>query len=150
MIAYWVNWIYVDCHGKTRYGAWNECEISLERAVKGVEWLKKHTENLVAAWVVRSEEQPDGSRKNTGAPYLEVFVDAFGCPPIQAQKVTDERGEPKKPILRNSDEFCCELNVCPTCGHIVEGVESMENFKFCPGCGQRIDWEGALKDALGE
>lgn len=60
-----------------------------------------------------------------------------------------ERGEPQKPILRNSDKYCCELNKCPTCGHIVEGVESMENFKFCPGCGQRIDWEGALKDALG-
>lgn len=36
----------------------------------------------------------------------------------------------KKPMLR----------VCPTCGHIVEGFESMENFNYCPQCGQAIDW----------
>lgn len=91
-------------------------------------------------WVNRSEEQPDETHKNTGTPYLEVFVDAFGNTVLQAEKVTDERNEPKKPILRESDEFQCELNVCPTCGHIVEGVESIEQLNYCSACGQRIDW----------
>lgn len=57
------------------------------------------------------------------------------------------RATPKKPILRNSDQYQCELNVCPTCGHIVEGEQTGEPFAYCPGCGQRIDWDGAAKDA---
>lgn len=48
----------------------------------------------------------------------------------------------KKPIFRENDAYQCELNHCPTCGHIVEDFKSMENFKFCPQCGQAIDWEG--------
>lgn len=52
----------------------------------------------------------------------------------------DFLGDAKKPILRNNDDFQCELNECPTCGHIVEGVENGERFNYCPGCGQAIDW----------
>lgn len=59
------------------------------------------------------------------------------------------RATPKKPILRESDDYQCELNVCPTCGHIVEGEVSMERFAYCPQCGQRIDWDAAGRDALG-
>lgn len=55
----------------------------------------------------------------------------------------------KKPVFREDDAYQCELNHCPTCGHIVEGVESGERFAYCPQCGQRIDWEGAERDALG-
>ena len=84
--AYWVNWIYTH-DGKACHGFWGEREFTLERAIQGVEWLKEHTENLVCAWVVRSEEQPDGRNKNVETPYLEVFVDAFGYPAIHVMKV---------------------------------------------------------------
>lgn len=49
---------------------------------------------------------------------------------------------PKKPILRNNAQYQCEINECPTCGHIVEGEESGEKFRYCPQCGQAIDWDG--------
>lgn len=56
---------------------------------------------------------------------------------------------PKKPVFRENDACQCELNHCPTCGHIVEGEESGERFAYCPHCGQRIDWGAAERDALG-
>ena len=95
MSLYWVNWIYMH-DGKACHGFWSESEISLERAIKGVEWLKEHTENLVCAWINRSEEQADGNHKNVGTPYLEAFVDAFGYPAREALKVMDECNEPSK------------------------------------------------------
>lgn len=57
------------------------------------------------------------------------------------QEVTNFPVTPKKPILRNNDQFKCEINECPTCGHIVEGEESGEKFRYCPQCGQAIDWK---------
>ena len=89
MSLYWVNWIYMH-DGKACHGFWSESEISLERAIKGVEWLKEHTENLVCAWINRSEEQADGTHKNVGTPYLEAFVDAFGYRTERTLKVLED------------------------------------------------------------
>lgn len=139
-MLYWVNWIYTH-DGKACHGFWSEGEITLERAVKGVEWLKANTENLVCAWVNRSGEQPDGSHKNTGTPYMEVFVDAFGYPSLQVMKVVDECGEPKEPIIHSETaERPYPASFCPECGHILMD-EYNDNFNFCPDCGQRIKWD---------
>lgn len=58
------------------------------------------------------------------------------------------RATPKKPVFRNNDEYECQMNECPACGHIVEGERTGEPFAYCPACGQRIDWDGAARDAL--
>lgn len=139
MNLYWVNWLYINSDGKTCQGFFGEGQISLEKALKESAWLRDD-EKTVCLWINRSEEQPDGSFKYAGTPYMESFVDAFGNRTARTLKVMDEREEPKKPMLRKSDEFQCELNVCPTCGHIVEGVESIEQLNYCSACGQRIDW----------
>ena len=59
-----------------------------------------------------------------------------------AESVDLSRAFPKKPILRNNEQYQCEINECPTCGHIVEGEESGDEFRYCPPCGQAIDWDG--------
>lgn len=131
-MLFWVNWIYVDEGGKVCYGAWNECEHTLKRAREGVEWLKASAENLVCAWVTRSDEQPDGGHKNTGTPYMEVFVDAFGKNAYQPMTVVDERGEPKYPVPVAVPLYKFR---CPVCEQILG-----DGFRFCPNCGQAINW----------
>ena len=45
----------------------------------------------------------------------------------KAESKWEERNIPKKPLV----------NKCPTCQELVVYVE-----KYCPECGQRLNWEG--------
>lgn len=87
---YWVNWIKLD-EGKACHGFWSKGEITLERAIESVEWLKENIKGLICAWVNRSDAQPDGTHKNTGTPYMEVFVDVLGYPARKTMKVVEEQ-----------------------------------------------------------
>lgn len=48
------------------------------------------------------------------------------------------RDTPKRPRKEWNSDHTRDWPVCPTCGLSVEGL--YRQFKFCPECGQRLDW----------
>ena len=54
-----------------------------------------------------------------------------------------ERQMPKSPDYEGDGyadgELVCDTWICPNCGKYYE--VDYDNYKYCPECGQRIDWE---------
>lgn len=118
----------------------DEAESVLERVFKGIEAEGFLWRNFVQMFAEAQCALDDPETMKFG--WLKLLTGNYDGTLLFIEEVADECGESKKPIFREIDKFQCELNVCPICGHIVEDVESMENFNYCPGCGQRIDWSG--------
>ena len=89
---------------------------------------------------VRNIAQPHCESYTQFCLRTDVLVEA-----INKAKKYDEKETPKKPIYK--PDYCGDhYYFCCTCGEIVplcsNGINQIK-YKYCPYCGQKLDWENA-------
>lgn len=72
---------------------------------------------------------------------LKTVLEEYGLTEDMSLKDCVEKQIAKKPIedIENTDKVYGEAYNCPVCGENV-GMYDIKN-KYCPECGQKIDWE---------
>ncbi len=100
----------------------DEAEAALERVFKGIDAKGYIWQKFVQMFAEAQCALDDPDAMRCG--WLAQIGGNYEGTLLFMQEVMDWRGEPGKPVFHENDAFQCELNHCPTCGHIVETVRA--------------------------
>lgn len=85
---------------------------------EALDWCEQFTDNLVMVNV-------DTKKRTLGLQAMRTCKSAL------------EKQIPKKPLPAIEQEYDSNYGICPNCKRT---IFTWENFRYCSGCGQALDW----------